>query len=90
SLGFIAGEWFNKNINFQTRKNYLIKTTLILLSSFIVIRFINVYGDTPYINYDSISNTILSFINVSKYPPSLLFILLTLGICTFLIMLFEK
>ncbi|WP_323588549.1 DUF1624 domain-containing protein [Aliarcobacter butzleri] len=90
SLGFIAGEWFNKNVNFQTRKNYLLKTTLILLSSFIVIRFINVYGDTPYINYDSISNTILSFINVSKYPPSLLFILLTLGICTFLLMLFEK
>ncbi|MCT7551692.1 heparan-alpha-glucosaminide N-acetyltransferase domain-containing protein [Aliarcobacter butzleri] len=90
SLGFIAGEWFNKNVNFQTRKNYLIKTTLILLSSFIVIRFINVYGDTPYISYDSISNTILSFINVSKYPPSLLFILLTLGICTFLLMLFEK
>ncbi|MFX4232188.1 hypothetical protein ACOL3I_12035, partial [Aliarcobacter butzleri] len=74
SLGCIAGEWFNKSVNFQTRRNYLVKTTLFLLSSVIVIRFINIYGDTPYINCGSISCTILSFINVSKYPPPLLFI----------------
>lgn len=48
---------------------------------FIVLRTINLYGDpVPWtIQNDNIS-TFLSFLNVSKYPPSLLYLMLTLGI----------
>jgi len=48
---------------------------------FVVLRTINLYGDpVPWtIQNDNIS-TFLSFLNVSKYPPSLLYLMLTLGI----------
>lgn len=91
SLGFIAGNWFDKNMSFQTRKSYLLKASISLLIAFIVIRFINIYGDKEkYITYNSSVDTILSFFNVTKYPPSLLFLLLTLGISAFLLIYFEK
>ena len=47
---------------------------------FVVIRFINVYGDpAPWRTFETGTQTILSFFNVTKYPPSLLFLLMTLG-----------
>jgi hypothetical protein len=47
---------------------------------FIVIRFINVYGDPSHWSHQSSSTySFLSFIKVTKYPPSLLYILMTLG-----------
>ncbi|RBQ32538.1 hypothetical protein CRU92_02170 [Arcobacter sp. FW59] len=91
TLGFIAGSWFDKSISFNTRKNYLLKSGIFLIITFVVIRFINIYGDKEkYITYDSSIDTLLSFFNVTKYPPSLLFLLLTLGISAFLLILFEK
>ena len=91
SLGFIAGSWFDKNVSFETRKSYLLKAGIGLIITFIVIRFINVYGDKEkYITYDSSIDTILSFLNITKYPPSLIFLLLTLGISAFLLIYFEK
>ncbi|MEQ1762197.1 MAG: heparan-alpha-glucosaminide N-acetyltransferase domain-containing protein [Pyrinomonadaceae bacterium] len=47
---------------------------------FVVLRFINVYGDpAPWRSFDTGTQTMLSFFNVSKYPPSLLFLLMTIG-----------
>ena len=47
---------------------------------FIVLRFVNVYGDpSPWSKQFSFLFTFLSFINISKYPPSLLYLLITLG-----------
>jgi len=48
---------------------------------FIVIRYINIYGDSlPRSGQQSPILTFLSFMNVTKYPPSLQFCLVTLGI----------
>ena len=59
----------------------ILKTGVLCLLLFIGLRIINVYGDPAlWSPQKSIGFTILSFINVSKYPPSLLFCLLTLGI----------
>jgi hypothetical protein len=45
-----------------------------------VIRLINVYGDASHWKQQPISKfTILSFLNLTKYPPSLLYLLMTLG-----------
>lgn len=60
---------------------------LSLMAAFIVIRAINVYGDPspwsitvgPYANLGPYMGTVLSFINTTKYPPSLLYLLMTLG-----------
>ena len=50
------------------------------LALFVVIRFFNFYGDAfLWADQGNLHRTILSFINVSKYPPSLDYLLITLG-----------
>ena len=53
---------------------------------FIFLRALNIYGDpAPWTHQSSIVYTCLSFLNISKYPPSLQYLLFTLG-CSALIM----
>lgn len=63
------------------RKRLLLVMGLSSLALFIILRFINVYGDPfPWSVQKNPTFTFLSFINVTKYPPSLLFTLVMLGI----------
>ena len=58
---------------------------------FIVIRVINGYGDpAKWAPQKNIVHTALSFLNTSKYPPSLLFLLMTLGPAVIVLALFES
>lgn len=58
----------------------LFRMALALVAGFVVLRFANVYGDPdPWKNYPDPMFTLLSFINCHKYPPSLLYLLMTLG-----------
>ena len=48
--------------------------------TFVVLRYANVYGDArPWSVQNSAGFTILSFLNCGKYPPSLCYLLMTLG-----------
>lgn len=61
------------------------------LLGFVALRYLNLYGDpAPWTSQENITFTILSFINISKYPPSLLFSMLTLGIMFLLLAYAEK
>ena len=82
-VGFASGMLFE--FTEAKRKGLLLKIGISALALFIILRFINVYGDAPWSSQKSSLFTFLSFINVTKYPPSLLFVLLMLGI-TFLIL----
>jgi uncharacterized membrane protein len=65
-------------LNPGKRKKIFFQLGLIGLSFFIIIRFINIYGDpAPWSVQKTALFTILSFLNVTKYPPSLQFCLLT-------------
>jgi uncharacterized membrane protein len=61
-----------------------------LIFSFVVIRGVNIYGDPkPWSVQSNLLKTILSFINCQKYPPSLAYLLITLGIAFLVLYLFE-
>ena len=63
-----------------TRRRYLIRMGLLLTAGFIVLRAINIYGDAArWAVQDTPIKTFLSFLATSKYPPSLLFLLMTIG-----------
>jgi uncharacterized membrane protein len=64
----------------ERRKRFLLWLGLAAIAGFIVLRFINVYGDpAPWSVQKSPAFTVLSFLNTTKYPPSLLYLLMTLG-----------
>ncbi len=62
------------------RQRFLLRLGAVLTIGFVVLRAINVYGDPArWSAQPSGMYTLLSFLNVTKYPPSLLFLLMTLG-----------
>lgn len=77
-LGFGLGPWFCKSENEMQR--YFLRAGVVSLSLFVVIRFLNFYGDIPWSFQKDAVFTFLSFMNISKYPPSFLFVLCTIGV----------
>jgi uncharacterized membrane protein len=76
--GFAAGKWFELPV--KKRKSLFLKTGIAALLIFLILRSMHSY-DEPFswVVQKNALFTILSFLNTSKYPPSLLFSLMTLG-----------
>ncbi len=65
---------------FDRRRTFLLRTGLGLTAAFVILRGVNIYGDpVRWTTQKSAAFTVLSFLNTNKYPPSLLFLLMTLG-----------
>ncbi len=75
----------------ERRRRFLFRLGAASLAGFIVLRGLNVYGDPSRwsVQKDAMF-TVLSFLNVTKYPPSLLFLLLTLGAALVALPWFEQ
>src|SRR6185369_7367547 len=64
----------------ERRRRWLLKAGAVVIALFVILRGINIYGDPSRWSWQASSIfTILSFLNTTKYPPSLLFLLMTLG-----------
>jgi len=88
ALGYCFGFFYHKGFNQALRKKYLLILGITSISLFFIIRLSNDYGDmVPWTQQKNFMFTIFSFINVSKYPPSLLYVLITIG-PTFLVLYF--
>jgi len=77
-LGFGTTAIFEKIPEQRDRK--LILFGIVFIALFILLRSADVYGDpNPWEFQGDPIRTIIDFLNISKYPPSLLFLLITLG-----------
>lgn len=93
-LGYVGGQLYSSQKHKYTpaqRQKILLVTGLVLTGLFFILRFINKYGDpSPWAQQQTRPATVLSFINTSKYPPSLMFSCMTLGPVLILLALAEK
>ena len=80
-LGYCFGKLYRQGMDAVKRKSVLLKLGSGLVVLFIVLRFSNYYGDPVPWSEQSRGSvyTLLSFLNLNKYPPSLLFLCMTLG-----------
>ena len=89
TLGYLMGPWFANGRPAAQRQRWLLMGGIGALAAFALLRALNGYGDAPWQVQDSALRTLLSILNVTKYPPSLLFLLATLGVGLLLLRLYE-
>jgi uncharacterized membrane protein len=89
AAGFCCGPVLLKDPD--SRRCDLLRIGLAATLAFVVIRAVNIYGDpAPWSRQPSSIMTALSFLNVTKYPPSLEFLLMTLGPALLVLAYFER
>lgn len=90
-FGFVAGRMYGEKYDPVLRRRFLIQLGILSIVLFFVLRWANVYGDPVPWSHSPRGPlfTILSFFNVTKYPVSLLFTLMTLGPLMLLLAWFE-
>jgi len=90
-LGYGIGPWFLPSVAPKTRQRRLLVLGCGMLIAFVVLRALNIYGDKPWFMVDGDAlRSFYSFISMTKYPPSLLFLLPTLGLGALLLVLFDR
>jgi uncharacterized membrane protein len=91
ALGYCLGGIFTSGYDVIRRKKILLLLGFACLLLFVVNRGINVYGNRyPWTSQSSPLLTLLSFINISKYPPSLDYLLVTEGFAFLFLALTEN
>ena len=81
SLGYYFGAFYNKSFDAMKRKKLFNTIGMSSIVLFVILRVINSYGNPiPWKDYDSITKNLISFFNPAKYPPSLMYLLMTLGV----------
>jgi uncharacterized membrane protein len=89
-LGYAIGPWFAKGSDPAPRIRRMAMLGAGLILGFVLIRFANIYGDQPWFHAETPLRTVMSFLALTKYPPSLLFLMPTLGFGALMLALFER
>jgi uncharacterized membrane protein len=80
TIGYFFGSLYAPEFNPEMRKVTLLSIGFGAISLFLILRSANIYGDASYWSVQrNAVLTFCSFLNVTKYPPSFLYILMTLG-----------
>lgn len=88
AVGYACGALYSKDAKLRKRWLLIIGSVATLL--FVFIRAIDKYGEPqPWARQKNLLFTILSFINTTKYPPSLDYLLMTIGPAIFALAFFE-
>ena len=89
AAGYAFGALYQLEAN--VRRRFLLVIGGIASAFFVTMRFANFYGDpSQWSAQKNTLFTVLSFLNTSKYPPSLLYLLMTLGPAIIALALFES
>jgi uncharacterized membrane protein len=89
AAGYVLGPLFRSDAD--VRRRWLIGLGVSVIVGFVLIRATNLYGDpAPWAPQEGVLATVLSFINCEKYPPSLLYLMMTLGPALLLLAAFEQ
>jgi len=89
ALGFAFGALYE--IDGERRRRLLMRIGIVSIGLFVLLRAVNVYGDlVKWSVQRTATYTFLSFMNVTKYPPSLLYLLATLGPAMIFLALAER
>ncbi|MEN5200000.1 DUF1624 domain-containing protein [Pseudomonas wadenswilerensis] len=89
ALGYAMGPWFAGGADALARQRKLLVTGLGALVGFVLLRLLNGYGEAQWQVGETTLRTLMSVFNITKYPPSLLFLALTLGVGVLLLRRFE-
>lgn len=91
-LGYCTGTWYNKDYDSNKRQQQLLLAGISTIIFYVILRYTNIYGDPSKwaIQTRGTAYTIISFFNVTKYPPSLLYCCITLGPALVALSLLEK
>lgn len=79
-LGYVFGSLYKSTVDAAKRKKMLLYSGLSMLFLFLVLRAFNIYGDpAPWSVQRTTALSVISFLNVTKYPCSLLYLCMTVG-----------
>ncbi|MFZ4056505.1 MAG: DUF1624 domain-containing protein [Ferruginibacter sp.] len=81
SLGYYLGAFYDVSVAATSRKKLFNYIGIAALLLFVILRYSNFYGDPfLYKDYGSLSKNLIAFLNPNKYPPSLDYLLMTIGV----------
>ena len=79
-IGYALGTLYHQDFDADRRRKWLLRIGFFLVGLFIVLRGFNLYGEPKiWSEQSSLTYSIMSFLNTTKYPPSLHFLLMTIG-----------
>jgi uncharacterized membrane protein len=90
-MGYCAGIFFTSSFTPESRRKITLAIGLGLLAIFVILRSINGYGDPhPWTSQNTALKTFLAFMKVHKYPPSFMYMAVTIGISFILLSVLER